>query len=114
VAIEAQVYNVADRPMAYTAMVGGLEHSVGVNRMASINVNLSDELEQFVAGQVETELFAGASEYIETLIERAKEGKEKIDSLLIEGLDSGDPIPLDAVQWSRIHSEVTERISHGP
>jgi len=82
--------------------------------MANINVNLSDGLEQFVAGQVETGSFTGASEYIEALIEQAKEGKEKIDSLLIEGLESGDPIPLNAVQWSRIHSEVMERISHGP
>lgn len=82
--------------------------------MASINVNLSDGLEQFVARQVEAGPFAEVSEYIESWIERDKEAKEKIDSLLIEGFDSGDPIPLDVAQWSRIHSEVSERISHGP
>lgn len=81
--------------------------------MADVNLNLPDELQQFVDGQVEAGQFEGASEYIEALISRAKEGKDKLESLLIEGLDSGEPIPLDADEWSRIRGEVTERLSNG-
>ncbi|MEO8498890.1 MAG: type II toxin-antitoxin system ParD family antitoxin [Planctomycetota bacterium] len=81
--------------------------------MASVNVNLSEELKQFVDGQVEAGEFAGADDYIEALIARAKKGKEKLDALLIEGLDSGDSIPLDADEWSRIRSDVEQRLANG-
>ena len=81
--------------------------------MANVNLHLPDELHQFVNGQVEAGEFDGASAYIESLIARAKQGKETLEALLIEGLDSGDPIPLDGDEWRRIRSEVTERLSDG-
>jgi antitoxin ParD1/3/4 len=81
--------------------------------MASVNVRLTDELQEFVDGQVETGHFDDASEYIEALIARAKEGKEKLELLLIEGLDSGNAIPLDEAEWDRIRNDVTERLSSG-
>lgn len=82
--------------------------------MASVNLNLPDDLQQFVDGQVAAGDFDGASSYIETLIARAKKGKEKLEALLIEGLDSGEPVALDADEWSRIRAEVTERHSDVP
>jgi antitoxin ParD1/3/4 len=81
--------------------------------MASININLTDELKQFVDGQVEAGEFGGVVQYIEALIERAKTGKEKLEELLVEGLNSGDPIPLDDDQWSQIRKEVNQRIANG-
>lgn len=81
--------------------------------MASVNVHLSKELQQFVEEQVEVGDFGGADEYIEALIARAKKGKERVETLLIEGLDSGDPIPLDAGEWNRIRDEVHGRLCDG-
>ncbi len=80
--------------------------------MATVSLNLPEELQQFVDGQADAGQFDGPAEYIEALIERAKNGKEKLESLLIEGLDSGDPIPLDADEWSRIRRDVEQRISN--
>ena len=81
--------------------------------MTTVNLNLSDELQQFLNNQVEAGQFNEPAEYIEALIRRAKSGKEKLDALLLEGLDSGDPVPLDAAEWNRIHHEVEQRLSHG-
>ena len=81
--------------------------------MTTLNLNLSEELQQFVNGQAEAGQFDGAAAYVESLIERAKHGKEKLESLLIEGLNSGDPIPLDADEWSRIRADVEQRLSNG-
>jgi antitoxin ParD1/3/4 len=81
--------------------------------MVSVHLNLSEELEQFVNGQAEAGAFDGAGAYIEALIERARKGKEYLEALLIEGLDSGDPIPLDDEEWNRIRSEVKDRLSNG-
>jgi len=82
--------------------------------MVNLNLNLGEELQQFVIGQAEAGEFEGPSAYVEALISRAKKGKEKLEALLIEGLDSGESVPLDAKEWSQIRSEVTERLSHGP
>lgn len=81
--------------------------------MTNLNLHLSDELQQFVIGQAEAGRFDGAAAYVEALIERAKNGKGRLEALLIEGLDSGDPIPLDADQWSRIRSDVKQQLSNG-
>lgn len=81
--------------------------------MTPLHLNLSEELQLFVDGQVEVGQFDGPAKYIETLIERAHKGKEKLEALLIEGLDSGDPIPLDADEWSSIREDVARRLSNG-
>ncbi len=74
--------------------------------MSTVNLNLSQELQAFVNGQTAAGQYDGPAEYIEALIERAKQGKERIESLLVEGLDSGEAIPLDAAQWCRIRSRI--------
>ena len=81
--------------------------------MSMVNLNLPEELEQFVQGQTQTGRFGSPAEYIEALIKRAKNGKERLESLLIEGLDSGDAMPLDAAEWGRIRRDVEQRLSHG-
>ena len=81
--------------------------------MTSMKLNLSEELHEIVNVQVEAGSFDGPAGYIEALIERAKTGKERLEALLIEGLDSGDPIPLDAEEWSRIRSDVEQRLANG-
>ncbi len=81
--------------------------------MANVNVNLSDELQQFVDRQVETGQFDGPEGYIEALVAQAKKGKDRVDALLIEGLESGDAIPLDGDEWSRVRAEVGARLSNG-
>jgi antitoxin ParD1/3/4 len=81
--------------------------------MASVNLCLPEELQRFVNEQVEVGEFDGASAYIEALIARAKKCKDKLEALLIEGLDSGDPIPMDTDEWNRIRGEVNQRLSSG-
>ena len=49
--------------------------------MTPVHLNLSKELQQFVNGQVEAGQFDGPAGYIETLIERAQKGKEKLEAL---------------------------------
>jgi antitoxin ParD1/3/4 len=81
--------------------------------MATLNLNLPEALQQFVNGQAQAGQFDGPAAYIQALIERAKNGKERLDALLIEGLDSGDTIRLDADEWKRIRKDVEDRLSNG-
>ena len=79
--------------------------------MTTVDLNLPEELQQFLVSQAEAGQFSGPAEYIETLIRRAKQGKDKLEAVLVEGLDSGDPMPLDADEWECIGREVKKRLS---
>ena len=78
--------------------------------MADIMVNLSDDLKHFVDGQVEGGGYGNASDYIGKLLKQVKSGKQRLESLLIEGLDSGEPILLDGEEWKKIRNEVHNRL----
>jgi len=79
--------------------------------MAQITVTLSDDLQHFVEGQVDDGGYGDAGDYIARLLLRAKEGKQRLEALLIEGLDSGESVVLDDDEWKRIRSEVHERLT---
>ena len=79
--------------------------------MAEITVNLTDDLQHFVEGQVDVGRYGNAGEYIARLLLRAKQGKQRLESLLIEGLESGEPLPLDDDEWRRIRDEVRSRLT---
>jgi antitoxin ParD1/3/4 len=81
--------------------------------VTTVTVNLSDDLRQFVVDQTQAGRYSDPAAYIQALIERAKAGSAKIAELLDEGLDSGDPIPLDAEVWRRIRAEVEMRRTNG-
>jgi hypothetical protein len=36
--------------------------------------------------------------------------EDRLEALLLEGLNSGDPTPLDAAEWKRIRDEVQKHI----
>ena len=81
--------------------------------MNPVTLNLTDELQQFVTTEAVAGNYATSAGYIEALIARAKAGKARLDQMLIEGLESGEPIPLDKDEFARIRSDVKRRLSHG-
>ena len=74
--------------------------------MTSMNVSLPEELKQFAEAQTKFG-FSTPSDYVRELIreDRKRKAKEKLDALLLEGLDSGDPIPVDARFWTDLAEE---------
>lgn len=78
--------------------------------MTEITLNLTEDLQHFVEDQVDDGGYGNASEYIARLLIREKEGKQRLESLLIEGLDSGEVMPLDDDEWNKIRSEVHSRL----
>ncbi len=78
--------------------------------MADITVSLSDDLKQFVDGQVKGGAYGNASDYIGKLLIQVKSGKQRLESLLIEGLESGGSALLDGEEWKNIRNEVNNRL----
>lgn len=54
-----------------------------------------------------TQSVEGGAEY-----DRLVNDRDQLAALLVQGLDSGDPIPLDANEWSRIREDVARRLSN--
>jgi len=60
--------------------------------MATLNVSMPDELRAFIESRVSTGEYQSASDYLRDLI---RHDHEKINQLLLEGVNSGDSLPLD-------------------
>lgn len=69
--------------------------------MATMNISLPENLKGFIDTQVEQGGYSTSSEYIRELIREDQKRKleQRLNSLLLEGLESGEPIPVDAAYW---------------
>jgi antitoxin ParD1/3/4 len=79
--------------------------------MTSMNVSLPEELKEYVEAQTRSG-YSTPSEYIRELIreDQKRRAREKLDALLLEGLRSGDSIPVDAAFWSELKQEAVSRL----
>ena len=79
--------------------------------MTSMNVSLPEELKRFAEAQTKRG-YSTPSEYVRELIreDRKRKAKEKLDALLLEGLDSGAPIPVNAKFWTDLKQEALAKL----
>ena len=79
--------------------------------MTSMNVSLPEDLKEYVEAQTERG-YSTPSEYVRELIrnDQTLRAKEKLDALLLEGLNSGDSIPVDAAFWSDLKQEALAKL----
>jgi antitoxin ParD1/3/4 len=78
----------------------------------TMNVSLPEALKDYVQERVAQGAFSNPSDYIRALIreDRKRQAQERLEAQLLEGLNSGDPVPLDAAEWDSIRQEVRERL----
>ena len=76
-----------------------------------MNVSLPEELKQFAEAQTKRG-YSTPSEYVRELIreDQKRKAKEKLDTLLLEGLTSGTLIPVDAEFWADLKQEALAKI----
>ena len=75
-----------------------------------MNISLSAPLKRFVQEQVAGGGYGDVSEYIRELLREAQRRKErnKLEQLLLEGLESGDPIPVTPEFWEKMRQDLVE------
>ena len=80
--------------------------------MTTVTISLPDSLMQFVDAQVANKGYGDVSQYIRSLLHEAqeREADSQLEGLLLEGLASGDPIPVDEKYWKDL-KEKTEAIA---
>ncbi len=80
--------------------------------METINIALPESMKHFVQERVTEGGYSSVSEYVRELIraDQKRKGEERIDALLLEGLDSGQPIPVTPEYWEAKKRRLTERL----
>jgi antitoxin ParD1/3/4 len=81
--------------------------------METMNIALPDSMKQFVQDRVSEGGYSSVSEYIHELIraDQRRKAEERIDALLLEGLDSGPPVPVTPEYWEEKKRRLTERLA---
>lgn len=80
--------------------------------MPNVTISLPEPLRDFVDQQMTARGFGNVSEYFRTLLREAqeKERETRLSELLLEGLSSGEDIPLDGKFWKDLRAEALEMI----
>jgi antitoxin ParD1/3/4 len=78
--------------------------------MTTVTISLPESLKTFIEEQIATKGYGNVSEYFRTLLReaQAKEEDAKLEALLIEGLTSGEDIPLSREFWSELKTDAAE------
>ncbi|WP_416674097.1 ribbon-helix-helix domain-containing protein [Egbenema bharatensis] len=77
-----------------------------------LNISLPDQVQTFVEEQAIAAGFDSANEYVYHLIVREQERiaqQEHIKSLLLEGLESGEPVEATDDWWEQKRTQLVER-----
>ena len=69
-----------------------------------MNISLPDQLKEFVEHQVGSGRYSTVSEYVRDLIRDAEKraSQEKLEALLLEGIQSGQPSEMTRQDWEDI------------
>lgn len=79
--------------------------------MTSMNITLPEPMRRFIDEQINSGNYGTASEYMRSLIreDQKRKADERLDALLLEGLDSGDPIVATPEFWTSLRGRIEAR-----
>jgi antitoxin ParD1/3/4 len=80
--------------------------------MTSMNVSLPTELKNYAEEQTKNG-YSTPSEYVRELIreDQKRRAKDRLNALLLEGLDSGGAQPVDAKFWRELKEEALAKLN---
>jgi len=79
--------------------------------MASLNISLPQSLKDYVESQVSAHGYSTPSEYLRELLrqDQKRRAEEKLEGLLLEGLQSGEPIHITPEYWENKRRSLVEK-----
>ena len=80
--------------------------------MTTLNISLPESMRDFISEQVAKGGYSTASEYIRHLLRQELErvAKTQLETLLLEGLDSGESIEITDKWWEQKRNELVEKV----
>lgn len=79
--------------------------------MESMNISLPEPMKKYVDEQVNTGSYGSASEYVRELVraDQKRREKESLEKLLMEALDSGEPIEVTPEMVEDVRTRLRSR-----
>ena len=79
--------------------------------MATMNISLPDTMREYVEDRIQREGYSTASEYFRALVreDRKRMAHEKLEALLVEGIESGPSVEATPEFWSQLRADLVER-----
>ncbi len=76
--------------------------------MSSLNISLPQPLKKYVDERVKRDGYSTPSEFVRELLrsDQKRRVEEKLEFLLAEGVDSGEPVEADEAFWDGIRRDV--------
>ena len=80
--------------------------------MTSVNISLPTTQRQYVERKVSKGGYSTVSEYFRELLrqDEQREAEARLDSLLLQAMESGEPTPMTRKDWDDIRKEVKQRV----
>jgi antitoxin ParD1/3/4 len=80
--------------------------------MAVVNISIPDQMKEFVDERLSEGRFSTTSEYFRDLIreDQKRRAQERLETLLLEGLESGEPIDVTDDYIKQKRAELIKRI----
>ena len=71
--------------------------------MKTMNVSIPEPMKEYVERRVTSGEYSSVSEYIRALVrdDRDRKAREKLEGLLLEGVNSGPPIRVSSTYWDK-------------
>lgn len=81
--------------------------------MDTMNVALPESMKSYVRERVAEGGYGSVSEYVRDLIraDQRRRAEERVDALLLQGLDSGEPIGATPEYWEKKKQRLAARLS---
>jgi antitoxin ParD1/3/4 len=81
--------------------------------MASLNISLPQSLKDYVEDQVKANGYSTPSEYVRELLrqDQQRRTEQRLEELLLQGLNSGDPIEISPEYWENKRRQLVKRHS---
>jgi len=79
--------------------------------MTSLNISLPQFLKDYVEEQVAGSGYSTPSEYVRELLrqDQKRHAQEKLEALLLEGINSGKPIEITPEYWEKKRQQLVRR-----
>ena len=84
--------------------------------MASLNISLPQSLKDYLEAQAERGGYGTPSEYVRELLQQdqARRTEQRLEELLLEGLNSGDAMEVTPEYWERKRLQLLARHQQRP
>ncbi|MDY7002569.1 MAG: type II toxin-antitoxin system ParD family antitoxin [Cyanobacteriota bacterium] len=80
--------------------------------MTTVNISIPESMQEFVNQQVASGNYNNTSEYILHLIYRHQQQTTELETMLLEGINSGPPIEVTESWWEQKRNALVEKFSN--